>query len=104
MSLSNLLGLSLEAVAPDRSAIARLLSAAERNIADSQLAGLSIENQFDADLGWWRRCGGDYAHAQKRAQCAMGNRFLETKAVFDVDTLRRIDADHFCCKLLASRH
>ena len=48
MSLENLLGRSLERVAPDRAGIARMLSAAERNLADAQLAGLSAENRFDA--------------------------------------------------------
>ena len=48
MSLENLLGRSLERVAPERAGIARMLAAAERNIADAQLAALSAENQFDA--------------------------------------------------------
>jgi len=46
--LQNLLGRSLERVEPDRAAIARLLAAAERNLADAQLAALSAENRFDA--------------------------------------------------------
>ena len=48
MSLENLLGRSLERVAPDRAGIARMLAAAERNLADAQLAALSAENRFDA--------------------------------------------------------
>lgn len=36
MSLQNLVGRSLEAVAPDPAAIARLLAAAERNLADAR--------------------------------------------------------------------
>lgn len=48
MSLENLLGRSLERVAPERAGIARMLAAAERNVADAQLAGLSAENKFDA--------------------------------------------------------
>ncbi|OGA14244.1 MAG: DNA-binding protein [Betaproteobacteria bacterium RIFCSPLOWO2_02_FULL_63_19] len=48
MSLQNLVGRSLEAVAPDHESIGRLLAAAERNLADAQLAGLSAENRFDA--------------------------------------------------------
>jgi len=48
MSLQNLVGRSLEPVASDRAAIARLLAAAERNLADARLAGLSAENRFDA--------------------------------------------------------
>jgi hypothetical protein len=48
MSLKNLLGISLDAVAPDKALIGKLLAAAQRNIADAQLRGLSVENQFDA--------------------------------------------------------
>lgn len=48
MTLKNLLGISLDAVAPDRGLIARLLAAARRNIADAQLPALSAENRFDA--------------------------------------------------------
>lgn len=48
MSLENLLGRSLERVAPERAGIARMLAAAERNVTDAQLAGLSAENKFDA--------------------------------------------------------
>jgi hypothetical protein len=48
MSLENLLGRRLERVAPERAGIARMLAAAERNLADSALAGLSAENRFDA--------------------------------------------------------
>ena len=48
MNLQNLLGVSLDAVVPDTAHIARLLAAADRNIADAQLAALSSENRFDA--------------------------------------------------------
>lgn len=48
MTLQNLLGVSLAEITPDRATIARLLAAATRNIADSQLAALSAENRFDA--------------------------------------------------------
>lgn len=48
MTLKNLLGISLDAVVPDRALIARLLAAARRNLADAQLTGLSAENRFDA--------------------------------------------------------
>lgn len=48
MSLKNLVGRGLEAIAPDRAAIGRLLAAAERNLSDARLAGLSAENRFDA--------------------------------------------------------
>jgi hypothetical protein len=48
MTLKNLLGLSLDAVAPDKAHISKLMAAAERNIADAKLQGLSTENRFDA--------------------------------------------------------
>lgn len=48
MSLQNLLGISLDRIEPDQMQIRKLLAAAERNIADAQLAGLSAENRFDA--------------------------------------------------------
>ena len=56
MSLQNLVGRSLEAVAPDPAAIARLLAAAERNLADAQLAGLSAETRFDASYKAIMQC------------------------------------------------
>ena len=48
MTLKNLLGISLDAVPPDKTLVARLLAAAQRNIADAHLQGLSAENRFDA--------------------------------------------------------
>lgn len=48
MTLKNLLGISLDAAKVDKPSIARLLAAAQRNIADAQLKRLSSENQFDA--------------------------------------------------------
>ena len=47
MTLQNLLGISLDAVAPERAQVARMLAAVERNLADAQLAGLSAESRFD---------------------------------------------------------
>ncbi len=48
MTLENLLGLSLESIAPGREQTTRLLVAAERNLQDARLAALSNENRFDA--------------------------------------------------------
>jgi hypothetical protein len=48
VSLDNLVGRTLERVAPERAGIARMLGAAERNLADARLAALSAENRFDA--------------------------------------------------------
>ena len=48
MSLKNLLGISLDGITADKAHVAKLIAAAERNIADAQLQGLSTENRFDA--------------------------------------------------------
>ena len=48
MSLDNLVGRTLERAAPERAGIARMLAAAERNLADARLQALSAENRFDA--------------------------------------------------------
>jgi hypothetical protein len=48
MTLKNLLGISLDGVTADKASVAMLIAAAERNIADAQLRGLSTENSFDA--------------------------------------------------------
>ena len=48
MTLKNLLGISLDAAPHDKVLVTKLISAAERNIADAQLPGLSTENRFDA--------------------------------------------------------
>lgn len=49
MTLDNLLAIhKLVRQTPDKSGIAKLLSSAERNLADAQLAALSNDNRFDA--------------------------------------------------------
>jgi hypothetical protein len=48
MSLDNLVGRTLEIIKPDASVIKRLLSSAERNIADAHVMEISPENRFDA--------------------------------------------------------
>ncbi len=48
MSLENLVGRTLEKIKPDSQAIGRLVSAAQRNIADAHVAQVSAENRFDA--------------------------------------------------------
>lgn len=47
MTLDNLVGKSLDAIAPDKHMIQRLLAAARRNIEDAQTTTLSNENRFD---------------------------------------------------------
>jgi uncharacterized protein (UPF0332 family) len=48
MSLDNLVGKTLEKIEPDATAVKRLMSAAERNIADAHVKEISSENRFDA--------------------------------------------------------
>ncbi len=48
VSLDNLVGNTLEKIEPDASVIKRLISAAERNIADAHVKEISSENRFDA--------------------------------------------------------
>jgi hypothetical protein len=48
MNLENLVGISLEKIDADKVLIKRLLTAAERNIADSHVMEISSENRFDA--------------------------------------------------------
>ncbi len=50
MSLDNLIGRKLGTIEPDASVINRLLSAAQRNIADAHVMEISPENQFDSAL------------------------------------------------------
>jgi len=58
MTLQNLLGISLDAVAPERAQVARMLAAVERNLSDAQLSGLSAEGRFDVSYNAiLRRCG-----------------------------------------------
>lgn len=47
MTLENLLGLSLEAIAPDTASIRRLLDAAQRSLSDARLTSISSEGRFD---------------------------------------------------------
>ena len=48
MTLSSLIGISLEQIKRDYETIKRLMTAAERNIADAKITATSIENRFDA--------------------------------------------------------
>lgn len=47
MTLDNLIGKLLERIEPDQYAIQRLVEAAQRNIKDASLEGLSNETRFD---------------------------------------------------------
>ena len=47
MTLQNLLGLSLEAIAPDAIGVSRLIEAAKQSLEDASLSELSAEGRFD---------------------------------------------------------
>lgn len=63
MTLQNLLGISLDAITPNRETVARLLAAAERNLADAALTALSTENRFDAAYKAIMQCAMVALHA-----------------------------------------
>ena len=63
MTLQNLLGISLDAITSNRETVARLLAAAERNLADSTLPALSAENRFDAAYKAIMQCAMVALHA-----------------------------------------
>lgn len=63
MTLQNLLGKTLDAVAPSRDTVARLLAAAERNLTDAALPALSSENRFDAAYKAIMQCAMIALHA-----------------------------------------
>ena len=48
MSLQNLVGVSLDPIAPSRDTVTRLRTAAKRHIADAQIASVSAETRFAA--------------------------------------------------------
>lgn len=48
MNLSNLIGKKLEKITPHHETIQRLLAAAERNVIDSKVTAVSLENRFDS--------------------------------------------------------
>ena len=48
MSLQNLIGISLEVIAPSRQTVRRLLDSAARHIADAEVTAISQETRFGA--------------------------------------------------------
>lgn len=47
MTLKSLVGISLEVIDIDKDTIDRLIAAAKRNISDSKISAVSVENRFD---------------------------------------------------------
>lgn len=63
MTLTNLLGRTLDAITPDRAVVARLLAAVERNLTDAALPALSAENRFDVAYKAIMQCAMVALHA-----------------------------------------
>jgi uncharacterized protein (UPF0332 family) len=102
MSLDNLVGKSLEKIEPDASVIKRLLAAAKRNIADSQVKEISSENQFDAaykaimqlsnaalQANGYRTLTSKPGHHMTMIQTLGKTISLEKETVIVLDTLRK---------------
>jgi hypothetical protein len=102
MTLENLLGLSLEAVVADASAIQRLLEAASRSLADSRLSGISPEGRFDMaykaimqsanaalQASGYRTLTSKPGHHQTMLQSLPKTIGLESQAMILLDTLRK---------------
>ena len=86
MSLQNLLGISLETVEPNAQHVALLRAAAERNIADAQIAGLSEENQFDAG---YRTLTSKPGHHQTAIQTLALTVQWPAEKIWPLDALRK---------------
>ena len=110
MSLANLIGISLEAIEPDRATVARLLAAAERNIADSHAENVSNETRFDAaykaimqlanaalQANGYRTLTGRPGHHMTLMQTLNLTVGLDRNTIIVLDVLRkqRNDSDYF---------
>lgn len=102
MTLQNLLGLSLEAITADATTVRRLLEAANRSLADSQLAGISAEGRFDMaykaimqssnaalQASGYRTLTSKPGHHQTMLQTLPKTVGLDREAVIVLDSLRK---------------
>lgn len=103
MSLENLRAIGrLQAHAPDRGAIQKLLTAARRNLADAQVESISQDNRFDAAykaiqqcamVGLWasgfRTSTSQPGHHQTALQCLTLTMGLPAPSVIVLDALRK---------------
>ncbi len=102
MSLDNLVGISLEKIEPDDQSIAKLLQAAERNIADAHVIEVSQENRFDAAYkaimqlsnlalraNGYRTLTSKPGHHQTMLQSLMKTIGLESDTMMVLDALRK---------------
>lgn len=102
MTLDNLIGITLERIKPDPTAITRLLEAAERNITDAELVALSNENRFDAaykaimqlsnaalQAAGFRTLTSKPGHHQTMLQSLVKTIGIDTDRVIVLDALRK---------------
>lgn len=102
MTLDNLIGKSLEHIEPDSAAIRRLLEAAQRNIKDAELTGLSNETRFDAaykaimqlanaalQASGFRTLTSKPGHHQTLIQSLVKTVGIETERMIVLDALRK---------------
>jgi hypothetical protein len=92
MTLENLLGVSLQAVEPDRASINRLLEEAARSLADAQLADMSSEGQLaNAALqaNGFRTLTSKPGHHQTMIQTLPRTVGLERPVMIVLDSLRK---------------
>ncbi|MBV2129000.1 DNA-binding protein [Arsukibacterium indicum] len=102
MTLDNLIGKSLEHIEPDSAAIRRLLEAAQRNIKDAELTGLSNETRFDTaykaimqlanaalQASGFRTLTSKPGHHQTLIQSLVKTVGIETERMIVLDALRK---------------
>lgn len=102
MTLDNLIGKLLEHIEPDSAAIQRLLEAAQRNIKDAELAGLSNETRFDTgykaimqlanaalQASGFRTLTSKPGHHQTLIQSLVKTVGIETERMIVLDALRK---------------
>ena len=102
MTLDNLIGKSLERIDPDSVAIQRLIEAAQRNLKDAELTGLSNETRFDTaykaimqlasaalQASGFRTLTSKPGHHQTLIQSLVKTVGLETERMIVLDALRK---------------
>jgi uncharacterized protein (UPF0332 family) len=102
MTLDNLIGKSLERIEPDSAAIERLLKAAQRNLKDAELTGLSNETRFDTaykaimqlanaalQASGFRTLTSKPGHHQTLIQSLVKTAGIETDRMIVLDALRK---------------
>lgn len=102
MTLDNLIGKSLERIEPDSAAIQRLLEAAQRNLKDAELTGLSNETRFDTaykaimqlanaalQASGFRTLTSKPGHHQTLIQSLVKTVGIETERMIVLDALRK---------------